>query len=401
MDGLRFTYPNSRLSQRLPIGTIPTIQNATGEEMRELWAQYYRPENVALIVVGDYDAEAVEAAITEQFGDWQAPPRAELPALGPIDPDYAGETAIYLDPALSESITISRHGAPLDEPDTAAKRREDVLRQIGYSIINRRMQRLSRVDDPPFRAAGLSTSDVFEEGRTTSLTINAAEGEWERGIAAAQEEYRRALEFGFSDAEVAEQVANFASNIESAASGAATRSNNSFVQEAISVLRNERVPTTPETSLERFRSFADEITPETVLAALQRELVPLDNPLIRFSGRAAPEGGADALRAAWNAGMLAEVAANDEAALAEFAYQDFGPAGTIVSDAVEPRLGIRTLTFANGLKLNLKRTDLQADRVNLAAEYRRRANARYDGRSACHCDDQFAGCRRFGSAHAR
>jgi zinc protease len=41
-------------------------------------------------------------------------------------------------------------------------------------------------------------------------------------------------------------------------------------------------------------------------------------------------------------------------------YTDFGPPGTVVSDTVEPLLGIRTLRFANGLRLNLKQTDLAA-----------------------------------------
>jgi zinc protease len=60
--------------------------------------------------------------------------------------------------------------------------------------------------------------------------------------------------------------------------------------------------------------------------------------------------------------VAAELGASDEATSSDFAYTDFGPPGTIVSD-VTGELGIRQLTFANGLKLNLKPTALRRGRV--------------------------------------
>ena len=70
-----------------------------------------------------------------------------------------------------------RHGAWIDRPDTLASRRERVLREIGYSIINRRLQSLGRLSDPPFRAAGISTEEVFHEARSTTLLVQAAEAQ--------------------------------------------------------------------------------------------------------------------------------------------------------------------------------------------------------------------------------
>jgi zinc protease len=362
-DNLAFLYPGTPLATRIPIGTVETIGGATGAGMRDLWARYYRPENVALVVIGDYDPAAVEAAIHEHFADWQAPPRLPPVSFGPVDPARGGEVDIFVDPALSEEVTISRSGACLCEPDTVATRQMRLLRQIGYGIVNRRLQRLARSEDPPYRSAGLGMSEMFREARTVNLVVQAAEGEWPRALAAAQEEYRRALEFGFSEGEVAEQVANLRSSIESNAAGAATRHNRNFETGAFTLLRDGQVPTTPESALERFNAFAPTITPAAVLEAMKGELLPLENPLIRFEGRTAPEGGAEALRAAWDAGMAAPLAAGENTQAAEFAYTDFGPAGAVISDSVEERLGIRRVVFANGLMLNLKRTDLQANRV--------------------------------------
>lgn len=363
VDNLNFLYPGSRFADRLPIGTAESLQAATAEKLRALYQRLYRPENTALIVIGDFDADVVEQTIRQHFESWEPAPIVPAIDPGPIDFDRQGETDIYLDPSLPEQITVSRTGPALDRTDTRAFREKNVRRQLGYNIINRRLQRLARLDDPPVRSAGLGTSEVFDSARTTNLVVYAPDGGWRRALAAAQAEYRRALEYGFTEAEVTEQVASLRNALENNAAGADTRSNASFVTAAITLLQDGQVPTTPESGLQRFIEHLPRITPDSILEALKEELVPLDNPLIRFEGRTAPEGGAEALRAAWDEGMAADVAAGESAALAEWAYTDFGPAGEVVSDTVEPELGIRMVRFANGLRLNLKKTDLQRDRI--------------------------------------
>ncbi len=362
VDALKFEYPDALLTHRMPIGTAESVENADPAKVKALWQRLYRPGNAALIVVGDFDPDAVEAAIKAHFASWQGPPPAPQPNIGPLGFDRKGKTEVYIDPALAERVTVERTAPWLHERDTVAQRQEDILRRIGYGIINRRLQRLSRESDPPFRDAGIGTTDIYKTGRTTQLVVDAAEGEWQRGLAAAEREYRRALTFGFAPAEVAEQVANIRTAVENQAQGAATRPNGVFVGMALGLLQNDKVPTTPESGLERFNAYAPTITPAKVLAALKRELVPLDDPLIRFEGRTRPKGGAAAIRAAWNAGMAAKLTKASEAKLGAFGYTDFGPPGTVASDTTGP-LGIREIVFANGLKLDLKPTDLQKDRV--------------------------------------
>jgi zinc protease len=363
VDDLAFQYPGARFPERLPIGVVDTLQAATAEGLRGLWQRLYRPENTALIVVGEFDADAVEAAIRERFGDWRGPEKLPRTDAGPVPFDHAGATGIYLDPALSERITVARHGPWLGEADTLDFRQRNVKREIAYGIINRRLQRLSRSDDPPFQGAGIGTGEVFEAGRTSRLIVDAADGEWRRALLAAQEVVRRALEYGFTEAEVAEQLANLRTSLENNVASANTRHNNNFVTAALTLLDNRQIPTTPQSALARFEEHLPQITPASVLAALQEELAPLDHPLIRFEGRIAPEGGAEALRAAWDEGMAAELSPQEEAARGEFDYSGFGAAGTVVSDTITGHLGIRQLVFVNGLKLNLKPTQLQEGRV--------------------------------------
>ena len=363
VNEMGFANPAARYVARVPIGTTATLEAATADRLRAFWQRNYVPAKATLVVVGDIVPAAAEAAIRQHFESWTRAAAEPQPDAGPVAFADKGRTAIYLDPALSERITASRHAPWQDERDSVATRRESLLRQIGYDIVNRRLQRLARQDDPPFRSAGLGTGDLFRAGRTTSLVVDTIDGGWRRGLGAALAEYRRALAHGFTAAEVAEQVANVRTAHRNAAASSQTRSTASLVSAALALVRDDVVPATPESSLERLEAFVPQITPDAVLAALRRELVPLDDPLLRFSGRKAPDGGADALRGAWQAAMKGPLAADRNATAQPFAYTDFGTPGTVVSDTREPVYGIRTVRFANGVRLNLKPTTLERDRV--------------------------------------
>ncbi|MBC2666590.1 insulinase family protein [Novosphingobium flavum] len=363
VDEMAFTNPGSLYSRRLPIGTTATLEGATAASLKAFWAREYVPAKTTLIVVGDVDPDQAEAAIRERFETWRPTAAPAQPDAGPVLPHDQNRTGIYTDPALSERVTAARNGKWLDERDTVANRREGMLRQIGYDVINRRLQRLSREPDAPFRAANLATGDVFRSGRTTTLSVDTIDGGWQRGLLAAGREYRRALDYGFTAQEVAEQVAIVRAAHRNAAGGAATRSNAALMAGAIALVRDDRVPATPASSLQRLEAFIPQITPVTVLAALKRELVSLDDPLLRFAGRTAPPGGAKAIRAAWAEAMKGRLVRTDSAATSDFAYAHFGDPGRIVADSREAALGIREVRFANGVRLNLKRTDLEQDRV--------------------------------------
>ncbi len=365
-DNVAFLAPGARYAQRLPIGTLDVLEGATAAQIRALYNRAYVPANTVLVVVGDYPVEVVEAAIRARFSDWRSGPVPTEPEAGPIDVSRKGLTDIHLDPALPESVTISRLAPWRDEPDTVANRHKARLQGIGYAILNRRLARLARGADAPFKSAGFSSGDIFEEARITSLAVNSADGAWRPGVLAAVREVRQALAFGFTRAEVDEQLANIRTGLENAVKAADTRNNAVFVGAALALVSDERVPTTPEWQLADFEQLLPEITPEAVWQALRADAAPLDEPLIRFEGRSAPEGGEAALRAAFAEGMALAIAAPVDTGPLAFGYSDFGPAGTVASDLRDQRLGFRFITFANGLRLTLKHTDVRKDRVAFA-----------------------------------
>jgi zinc protease len=365
VDQTEFFYPGSLFARRLPIGTAEALNAATADSLRAFWRREYVPANVTVVVIGDFAPELVEAAINRHFASWQAAPLPSEPNPGPIDFARKGKEGIFIDPALSERITVARIGPWLDEPDTIANRRHNLLRQIGYGIINRRLDRIARQENAPLRDAGLGTGAVFKAARTTRLIIDTADGDWQRGLDAAAREYRRLLDHGVSAAEVAEQLANIHTALRNGAASEATRSSEALSNAALGLLRDETVPATPQSALERFEAFLPHITPDAVMAALREEAIPLDKPLLRFAGRTAPAGGGKAIRKVWKRAMAGKSAALAETAPDQFGYGDFGPPGTVASDSREQQLGIRRIRFANGVRLSLKHTGLERDRVRV------------------------------------
>lgn len=365
IDQIDFNYPKSRYGRRIPIGTAESLQAASSETLKVFWTREYVPSQTVLVVIGDFNADDAEKVIRSRFDSWQPGVIAVVPQpeAGPVQAKDKLRSDIYVDQALSERVSITRNGTWRDEPDTIAQRQENRLREIGYGIINRRLLRLSRQANPPFRGAGFGTGNVFRSGRSSNLVIDTVDGKWRRGVIVAGSEYRRALEFGFTQQEVAEQIANTLNASRNASASQDTRPNTALLQAIMGLIRDEIVPTTPKSSLERLESFVPAITPKVVLAALKHDAVPLKDPLIRFHGRQNPEGGEAALRSTWNQAMREELTRGIGQDQLTFGYTSFGTAGVVVSDTLEPQLGIRMVRFANGVRLNLKRTDLEKGRI--------------------------------------
>lgn len=365
-SNIAFLAPGARYGSRLPIGTTEVIASATAERLRALYERTYVPANTTLIIVGDYPLAMMEEKLRARFGDWRGAAAPGRAVSGPVDTGRRGETAIHLDPALSESVTLTQLTPWREQPDSEAQRDIETLRRIGYAIVNRRLARLARSEDAPFRSAAYGTGSLFRDARLTTLTISTVDGGWEKGMLAAVREIHEALTYGFTTAEVEEQIANWRSALENAVKAAETRSHSVYVAAALQALEDERAPTTPEWDLAQFERLTPAITAPAVWRAMLDDTSIFFDPLIRFQGRTAPKGGEVALREAFVAAMELPIDEPADRFRTPFAYQIFGPPGTIVSDESEPDLGLRFIRFGNGVRLTLKQTTVREDRVSVA-----------------------------------
>ncbi len=362
-----FVAPDTLYSQRFRAdGTEEIVDTAPGAVLRDLYRRYYRPDNSAMVVVGDVDPDTVEAKIRATFGDWTAPATARVEVdKGALDLERGPAAANFVDPDVQTLVTIDRFAPYVERRPTVAESDESRLIALGTAILDRRLQKIANAPDSPIISGDASASDFFDIQREAQVAIQAREGEWRRALEVGEQEWRRAVEHGFTEAELAEQLANFEQRYRDAARQQNTRRNTQLADGILSTARHERLFVTPQTTYELFLAQKPGITAEAVSQAFARHFA-LSDPLIHVSTKQPIADAQATILDAWRTSAAEPVDPPTDMGQQAFAYDDFGTPGTVAEDGMVEDLGVRTIRFANNVRLNLKPTPFEKDRLRFA-----------------------------------
>ncbi|MBL8649658.1 MAG: insulinase family protein [Sphingopyxis sp.] len=367
IDQLDFQMKGVIAPNRIPVGTVEVIQSAPAARIRDLYDRYYRPERATLVMVGDFDPAAVEAKIKARFADWKGRgPAGADPDIGMIDYKRASAADDFVDPAINDSVTLTAFKPWVKLPDTKAKRADDLAEEIGEAIVSRRIAKLALAEDSPILGGYFGESNGWDIFDQVTFGATAKTGAWREAQALIEQEWRRAAQHGFTQAEVDEQLANRRTAIKNAVAGVDTRRSENLADVLVEAAKGDFVVVRPETAQTLFDTAAPSLDAAAVSAAFQKRMAGLGAPLARVTSKTPIEGGTDAILAALKASQQVAVAAPAAATSVAFAYTDFGTPGKIVSDQRIEDLGIRRIRFANNVMLNIKTTDFQKDAVYLS-----------------------------------
>ena len=361
VDMIGFQLPQTPYPNRLPIGLDTVLKSASADTIRNLYQRYYRPENATLVFVGDADPALVEAKIQKTFADWKDSGAAGAPLpRGKVDLARPASFDTFIDPAVATTVnyTIARKWA--EPADTLADRRQKMTEALAVALFNRRLDKIAHAEGSPLIGGAMVTEEQRDAARMTTVGIAAKDGAWKAALDTAEQEVRRAIEHGFTAAELKTQVADMGGALHMAAAQADTRSSSSLANAIVTVAGRDKFVTTPKFKEEQFLALAKTVTPAQVNAAF-RDLWTGSAPLIHVSGK--QDVPTQQLAAAFKASRAVAVAAPKASAAQAFAYDSFGKPGTIADDKRVADLGLRTLRFANNVKLNIKKTDFEAGKV--------------------------------------
>jgi zinc protease len=175
------------------------------------------------------------------------------------------------------------------------------------------------------------------------------------------------LQHGFQEAELKESVANFKNALEQAAKTAPTRRSHDIADELASTLADKAVFTHPADDLALLGPALAKVTPDQCLAAL-REAWAASHRYVLVSGNAEIPGDAPAaIKAIYEKSHATEVKPPEQLNDSSWGYTEFGPAGTVSKREQVADLDVTLVTFANGVRLNLKKTDFEANRIRINA----------------------------------
>jgi zinc protease len=357
-------FEGQKYATRSPIGDMAFVRSATSAQLRSFYERHYRPQRALLVVVGDVSLDALEARIATTFADWKAGGAAtKADEFG--KPLKRGLSALHLsEPGLEEVVSVSWVQPEDTRPDSTVRRREVHQRLVAYTALNRRLSKVARQEAPPFIDADIGREVIKGAGIVTSLTVRTKTGEWQRGLAAAEQELRRALVHGFQQSEVEREALEQRSPYLLVSANANTRSNMDVAELMMESVAGNRVPTDPKTELDLYSKSIAGLKAADVTSALKAS-VSGAGPLVYVASPKAVAGGSAAIKAAYQASLKTKVAPPPKDAIKEFTYREFGPKGTVKERTTLPDMGVTQVKFANGVTLNVKATDYEKDRVTV------------------------------------
>ena len=370
-------YPNSKYGHRMPIGLMEIIDNFKPEVLRAYYEKWYRPDNQAIIVVGDVDVDKVEQKIKNLFAPIKMP-QNPAPVVAEAVPD--NKEAIFVvdkDKEMQYSIVqLMFKSDPV--PDEMKSNMQylviDYLKDACIGMLNDRLTELAQKADCPYLQGGVDydqyllskTKDAF------NISILPKEGQTEAALKAAFIEARRAAQFGFTATEYQRYKQNFISQLDKQYSNKDKRYNSQFVNEYVkNYLDNEPIP-----GLDDYYQVMKQLAPmlplETVNELMKSFFEDKDSNMVVLNMNQEKEGAVypteASLKKAVDEARATQVEPYVDNVKNEPLITKMPKAGKIVKEVASKKFDYKELTLSNGAKVILKHTDLKKDQVILASE---------------------------------
>lgn len=372
----RITYPKmlegSKYADRLPIGKVEILKSFKPEAIKRFYKDWYRPDLMAVVVVGDIAPAEAERLIKEHFSGLKNPPDSKPRPLAEVPARTKSEGLVVTDKeATHHLIDINYPYKPVKDQTTLGAYREYLMRSLFTSMLSQRMQELMQKENPPFLYAANTFSGLARGYENYNAYAYLGKGGVKPAVEALVMENERARKYGFTAGELERTKKMMMKSIERAYNERDKTESARLVGEYIrNFLEHEPIPGI-ENEYHYYQRFLDEITLDEINAYTARTIPPSDEPkLVILTG---PEK-AD-FKLPTNAELLAmvqqasalEVTPYEEKAVASTLMETPPTAGKVVAEKTNEALGLTTLSLSNGVDVILKPTDFKNDQVILSA----------------------------------
>ncbi|MCW1925000.1 insulinase family protein [Luteolibacter arcticus] len=358
--------PGSLITKRFPIGTEDVIQKAPREKFVDLYTRFYTPERMTFVVVGDVKPDEIEQRIKDSFSSLTNPTEpGKNPDLGPIKPVEGLQAAVFSDKEVASTDLSLVSVRPFSRvPDSTTRRLSMLPLGLAHTAIGRRFERLAKQDGSAIANGSASRDELFNYAELGSFDVTVTDDRWQEALPILEQEFRRALEYGFTDAEIAEAKANVLNAYQQAVKTEPTRKSDSLATGIARSVNDGTVFSTPETDLEIALKGLDTATAETCHAAF-REFWADQGLHLVLTTKEEPDNARATMLAIYEESRSKPVEAPEQKAAVAFGYTDFGPAGTLKSRKEVEDLGFSQLVLSNGVRVNLKKTDFEKGAIRL------------------------------------
>lgn len=362
---LPLVFYKSRYAERLPIGKPDVLRAAPPQRLRDFYDTWYRPDRMALSIVGDIDPAKMETAIRTNFGPLTArAPAAPMPdRTVPIHKELL--ISVATDPELTRSnVTIERK-RPRESEQRAVDYRRGIVQRILERIMAERFAELQRKPDAKFLGAGAGGGTLSREVATFSLGAAVQDGKIEEGLGALVQEANRVKEFGFSESEVDRARRWMAAFFERAYAERDKTESQSYADEYVRYFLNDE----PSPGIAWEYRLVMQVLPtisDAEVSAMAKSLLSDDSRVVlatspQKTGIKIPTD--SELKTAMDAANAVRVTPWADTTATRSLMEHAPKAGAVASRRSYDELGITVVHFANGVDAWLKPTDFKNDQI--------------------------------------
>lgn len=363
----------SQYGNRLPIGKDDILKTFKPETIRSFYKDWYRPNLMAVAVVGDITVPEAEAMIKKYFGDIKNPAKPRERKNFEVNPFTDASAMVITDKEATNYMFQLLFSARKETKEvTVNDYRQNIVKNTFLQILNKRFQELTQSATPPF-AAAYGYAGSYARGYENFTLIAIPTGNIETAINAALGEIVKAQEFGFTNSELEIAKKSMLSGMEKSYNERNTTESGTLVDEYVrNFLSQEPIP-----GIENEYKYYQEFIPGITIAEINAEAkkwLDKENNQEYFTMITGPSEDKKMklptdveLKGLVNTALSQKVSANAEKIVAENLLDKQPVPGKIVSETTDKELGATTYTLSNGVKVSVKKTDFKSDEIVLSA----------------------------------
>jgi zinc protease len=256
---------DSRYADRLPIGTRESLEGFNHDALRRFYRDWYRPELMAVVAVGDFNAAEIETLVKKHF-EGIKPSAAAVRQRTAFNVPEHPETlfTIVTDKEISQTSVSVYHKMTHIDDWTVGGYRQRIVEDLYNGMLNRRFAEIARQPKSPILGAASGKSRLIGNKGAYTLSAGVPEDGIERGLETLFTEAERVERHGFTASELEREKVETLRGMERAYSGRESRTSGSFAAEYIrAFLYGESIPDI-EYEFELYKRFLPTITLEEV-----------------------------------------------------------------------------------------------------------------------------------------
>lgn len=357
---------NSRYAERLPIGDTAIILNAPYEAFTRYYRDWYRPDLMGVIAVGDFDIDEMENLIKKYFTNLKPHPNPKPRIYYDLPKHDEIIVSIDTDKELPFSQIVMYYKHPPSIEGTFGAYRESIKNSLIQSMLNQRFSEISRKKDPPFLfAISYQMDNALGRSSIFALIAQVKNDKFKSGFEALTTEAFRVIQYGFTESELERAKAEYLRKIETVFNEKNKTESYLFADELARHFEfGESVP-----GIEYELALAKLFLPEITLEEINKQATLLINEgslVITMSGPEKPEvimpQENEILNLYTTISKKNLEPYQDIVATSPLFEKDVNP-GTVTNETQINEIGVTQLTLSNGAKVFLMPTDFKNDEI--------------------------------------